>query len=177
VRRTAYDHVGGFRTIPFSVTEDDALFHAITREGTFTARFPLNSAALVESHGCKTWKQLYRQKKRWFMGGRDMDATRVAVFGLAYVFNVFLLCGMVLPGLSFPWAALALKWGIDFVMIVPALAAFNRWKLIRYYPLFQAYYFFYILVFPIVILFSSELVWKGRTIERQGAVTNNKALT
>jgi len=120
VRRKAYDHVGGFRKIPFSVTEDYALFHAITSDGTYTARFALNEATLVESHGCETWAQLYRQKKRWFVGGRDMHASRLLVFGVAYLFNVLLLYAMLAPGVSFPWVALTLKVVPDFFMTLPS---------------------------------------------------------
>ena len=49
VRRQAYEKVGGYRRIPFSVTEDYALFHAVTAGGKYRARIPMDRGTLVES--------------------------------------------------------------------------------------------------------------------------------
>ena len=148
VRRKAYDQVGGYRNLPFSVTEDYALFHAIISKTKFTARFPLDTTTLVESGACKSWKELYVQRKRWFRGGRDMDFKRLAVFGVLYAFHLFMLVSLVILRSPVVWLALLLKVAVDFLLAVPALNTFRRWNLVKYFLQFQLYYIFYVLAFP-----------------------------
>jgi cellulose synthase/poly-beta-1,6-N-acetylglucosamine synthase-like glycosyltransferase len=163
VRREAYDSVGGYRKIPFSVTEDYALFHAVTASGKWKARFPMGPATLVESTPCHDWKQLYDQKKRWFTGGRGMDAKSLVIFAFPYVFNLLIVLGVFLS----PWwavgPAVATKLLVDFLLCLPATFTFRRYSLLFVYPLFEIYYYMYVLIFPLLVVFRSEITWKERT--------------
>lgn len=175
VRRKAYDQVGGYRNLPFSVTEDYALFHAITSKTKFTARFPLDRTTLVESGACKSWKELYVQRKRWFRGGRDMDFKRLVVFGVLYAFHLYMLVSFVVLRSPVVWLALLSKVAVDFLLSVPALRTFHRWSLTKYFLQFQLYYISYVLAFPIITIFGKEVVWKERTFKRESQA-NKKAL-
>ena len=163
VRREAYDSVGGYRKIPFSVTEDYALFHAVTAPGRWKARFPMDPATLVESTPCHDWKQLYDQKKRWFTGGRGMDAKSLIIFAFPYVFNFLILLGVFFS----PWwavgLAIATKLLVDYLLCLPAILTFRRLSLLLVYPLFEIYYYIYVLMFPLLVVFRSEITWKERT--------------
>jgi 1,2-diacylglycerol 3-beta-glucosyltransferase len=165
VRRTAYDTVGGYRGIPFSVTEDYALFHAITSTARRTARFPLESRALVVSDACKTWKELYRQKKRWFTGGKDIEFPKMMMFGFVYTLNALLLLGLALHGVIAILPAFAFKVAADLAFALPPLHAFRRWRLLRVFPLFEVYFILYVVLFPLVLFRRSGIVWKERTFE------------
>ncbi|MCL5020996.1 MAG: glycosyltransferase, partial [Bacteroidetes bacterium] len=48
-RRKAYDDVGGYRKIKFSVTEDYALFKAIVKSGKWGYKYPMDKLTLVET--------------------------------------------------------------------------------------------------------------------------------
>ncbi len=165
VRRRAYEKVGGYRKIPFSVTEDYALVHAVTGTGGFKARFPLNPGALVVSHPCADWRELYRQKKRWFAGGKGMDIRNLAVFAIDYALNAALFVGLFVSPASL-LLPLALKLGADLLMTIPSLSAFRRWDALAAYPLFAVYYFVYILLFPPVVVITGGVVWKEREFSR-----------
>lgn len=162
VRRQAYDSVGGYRKIPFSVTEDYALFHAVTASGRWQARFPMDRLTLVESMPCKDIKQLFSQKKRWFTGGRGMDAKSLLIFALPYVFNFLILLGLFLS----PWwvfcIAAGVKIVVDLLLCLPAVITFRRPSLVFVYPLFEIYYYIYVLLFPPLVLFGGEITWKER---------------
>jgi len=163
VRRRAYEAVGGYRTIPFSVTEDYALFHAVTSRAAYKARFPMNEAALVKSRPCKDWKQLHRQKLRWFTGGRAMDVKSLAIFTIPYMLNLTILLGIFL----LPWqavlAALGARFVADAVLSLPALYRFRKLRLLRAFPLYEIYYFFYVLLYPLLVLLGHRVVWKERS--------------
>lgn len=164
VRRAAYDAVGGYRKIPFSVTEDYALFHAVTAHGEYRARYPMDPRAVVRSEPCPTWKDLYRQRKRWFTGGKGMDAKSIAIFVVPWLLNLLIPIGLIL-GWEGALAGLLLKAGGDFVLMLPATIRFRKWELLPAFPLYEVYFYLYVLLLPPIVLTGSKVVWKG-TIHR-----------
>jgi len=166
VRRSAYDSVGGYRKIPFSVTEDYALFHAITTSGKWKARFPMDITTLVTSTPCLSIGQLFSQKKRWFTGGRGMDAKSLLIFSFPYVFSFLILCGLFVAPLWAFCLAIAAKLSVDFLLCLPSILTFRRRSLLFVYPLFEIYYYIYVLLFPPLVLFGGKITWKERTFGR-----------
>ena len=97
--KKAYDEIGGYRKIKFSVTEDFALFKAIAFSGKWSYRFPMDELTLVETLPVESLKEIFSQRKRWGTGGKDTGffgfltlATGISV-SLAYHFiAVFFPC-------------------------------------------------------------------------------------
>ena len=162
IRRKAYDAVGGYRQIPFSVTEDYALFHAIMSQTTFKARFPLDANTLVESNPCKSWGELYRQKMRWFTGGRDMELKSMPIFAVAYCLNVLAVALSIIDGPLTVLMPLCLKLVADLLLLFPSLSRFKRLNLILYFLQYQLYYITYVILFPFLLLFGPKVLWKDR---------------
>jgi cellulose synthase/poly-beta-1,6-N-acetylglucosamine synthase-like glycosyltransferase len=162
VRRRAYLETGGYRNIPFSVTEDYALVNAVARRTDFLVRFPLDPSCVVESLPCQSWKEIYQQKKRWFTGGRDMDLRDILIFGLSFLFAALLIAHSLFGGGSKSATAILIKSFADLCLMYPTLHAFRKWKLLWAFVPFQIYYTLYILIFPIIVLFKGDVVWKAR---------------
>jgi cellulose synthase/poly-beta-1,6-N-acetylglucosamine synthase-like glycosyltransferase len=163
VRRKAYEETGGYRKIPFSVTEDYALFNAITTRTHYAVRFPLDRRTLVLSSPCKSFKQLYNQKKRWFTGGRDMQPRSLALFGVSYLFIFLLFLGipaMWAAGFWYPWI---LKIAVDFALLIPTLSTFRAWRLLAGFVYFEIYFTLYVLIYPPIVLSHRAVVWKDRS--------------
>lgn len=163
VRRSAYDKVGGYRSIPFSVTEDYALFHAVTEAGGYEARFPIDRTNLVESSACQSLAELFRQKKRWFAGGMDLELKNLISFAFAYIFNFMLLISPFIIDFSLIWLPLSLKITADLTLAIPTLRVFGRSSLLRYFLHFEIYFLLYVILFPIVLLTGNRVVWKDRS--------------
>lgn len=163
VRRKAYDAVGGYRHIPFSVTEDYALFHAITSTGVFNAKFPVDAGTLVASLPCENWKSLFHQKKRWFTGGAGMDMKSISLFATGYIFKSLLLLTLAFEGVGGVVVPFLVKLGVDFLLVRPALRTFDRLDLIWAFLPFELYYILYVVVFPPLVLLNKEVMWKGRS--------------
>jgi hypothetical protein len=62
--------------------------------------------------------------------------------------------------------ALMLKLGADFVLALPALIAFRRLSLLWVFPIFEVYFFLYVLIFPPISFLSRDVRWKDRDIPR-----------
>jgi len=160
VRKAAYDAVGGYEGIPFSITEDYALFHAVTSTTPYRASFPLDAATLVDSEACPTWRDLYSQRKRWFTGGRDMNLQSIAMFAAAWLLHAGLVAGAAFAPGSLVWTAAMLKVGVDLLLCLPSLYTFRRWDLLPVFPVYEVYYFVYVLIFPAIVLSGRTVVWK-----------------
>ncbi len=164
-RRRAYDDVGGYAGVGFSVTEDFALFKAIGYTTDWKIRYPVAEATLAWSEPCPTAADLYRQKKRWGRGGLDIHPVGFAIMSVGFLMNALLLVGPFL-GLSLPvWAcALAGKSLGDIWLLSLPLARLSQRRLFRYFPFFELYYLFYVTLLPFVVLLTGKVVWKGRRL-------------
>ena len=108
VTRAAYQATGGYEALPFSVTEDFALFEAVNARG-FGYRQLFEPAVRAVSLPAGSWAALVRQRRRWLRGVAALPAHVRA--GLAFYGGYWLAAlGLALagwPGLAL--AALALR--------------------------------------------------------------------
>ena len=167
VRRAAYEAVGGYRRIPFSVTEDYALFHAVTSHPSYRAVFPMDPKALVSSEPCPSWKDLYRQRKRWFTGGKGMDLQSIGIFAIIWLMHAGIIGGLILnaPGAL---VALGIKTAADLALVLPGIIRFHKPSLLAAFPLYEVYFFLYVMLFPPIVLVHRNIVWKDRDFKANG---------
>lgn len=164
-RRQAYEDVGGYQGVGFSVTEDFALFKAIAYTTDWKVRYPVNPSALVWSEPCANLTELFRQKKRWGRGGLDIPKLGFAIMSIGFLMNAAII---LLPFFGIPvWAwigALAGKSLGDAALLAVSLRKFRLLRLYRYFPLFELYYLIYVTVLPFAVLLGGRVVWKDRKL-------------
>jgi 1,2-diacylglycerol 3-beta-glucosyltransferase len=162
-RRRAYDEVGGYRNVPFSVTEDFALFTAIIRRATWKYGYLVSSESLVMSLPCRTLRELLRQKKRWVVGGLDMKVKGIVLMALGFCVNTLLLLvpilGSSLVSVLVVWLPKVL---IDALILAIPLRRIRSLSFMKYFPAFEVYYFLYILALPFFAFSGRKVNWKGR---------------
>ena len=160
-RKSVYLEVGGYENLPFSVTEDSLLLHAMNRLKKYKIIYPLDKRALVASAPCPTIKDLFRQKKRWSIGGLDVPLYGGLVMSIAFFANV---CMLLTPlFFSTVWLYLAVfKLAIDFFILYPVHKELGLTKNLKYFFSFQVYYIIYAVVIPFALLFNRKVVWKNR---------------
>jgi 1,2-diacylglycerol 3-beta-glucosyltransferase len=168
IRRSTYDSVGGYESLPFSVTEDYALFHAVAGKGEYSIRLPVDPETMVLSDPCDTWDQLFRQKQRWFLGGRDMKGKYIAGYAIPFLFHLVLLVSLIVhPALGL--ITLAVKTCADVLLSLPMLMRLRQWGLLRYFPLVEAYLVCYTVILPLAVMFGGQTVWKGQILRNKPA--------
>lgn len=164
VRRRAYDATGGYHAIPFSVTEDYALVQAVLTRTGYGMRFPLKPGCVVRSRACSGWLQLYRQKQRWGVGGLDMVPRGVAFMAVGWAAKALALIGMV-AGSAIPSLLLFLLMAAgELLFMWRPLRTFDALPFLRYFPAFELYFAFYVLLLPPVAYLSRNVVWKERVL-------------
>ncbi len=160
-RKSAYLEVGGYENLPFSVTEDSNLLLAISRLKKYKIIYPLEKDALVTSIACPNFKALYRQKKRWAIGGINVPKRGHLLMVFAFVTNLMVLLTPIF--FSPTWISFVLlKLLIDFLLLYPVHKYLEIEKDLKYFFGFELYYIIYVLVLPFSILFSRKVIWKER---------------
>lgn len=162
-RKQAYLDVGGYESLPFSVTEDSQLLNTIDKLNKYKIIYPLDAKALVHSAPCRNFKELYRQKKRWAIGGINVPLRGYFVMATAFSVN---LCMLLTPLFFSPvWLYLAVfKLATDFFVLFPVHKVLGLTKNLKYFFVFQIYYIIYVLVLPFTLLISRKVIWKNRKL-------------
>ncbi len=161
-RKSAYYEAGGYENIQFSVTEDFILLKSISRLKKYKIIFPLNPASLVITKPCRSIKELFRQKKRWAVGGMNINLNGFLIMFTAAAVNISVL----LTPLFFSAVSLYLavfKLAIDFFLLMLVHQSLGIKKNLKYFFFFEIYYIIYTIILPISVAISRKVIWKGRS--------------
>ncbi|MDA0987348.1 MAG: glycosyltransferase [Bacteroidetes bacterium] len=166
-RKKAYNEVGGYKNIKFSVTEDFSLFTEIIKSGKWKYRFPMDHNRVIKTKPVETWIELVRQKRRWAIGGLEMKFSGLMFMVIAYIFHLLLVTVFIDNFISSniftnPIYFFASKIFIDFVFIFTLLYKFKFLNQLKYFLHFQIYFIFSLFLTPFTALFGGKVKWKGR---------------
>ncbi|MFN6945125.1 MAG: glycosyltransferase [Cytophagaceae bacterium] len=158
--REAYDSVGGYENIPFSIIEDLELFKFVCRKG-WDYKNIFNQETLAFSKPAEGFLKLMHQRKRWMRGALTLSPS--LVFTLFFQ-SIFLPLWLVLLFIS-PVLALGL-WGLKFLLqmllIGLILKKVGQQKYLRYIPIHELYSGVLNAVLLIFYCLPMKINWKGR---------------
>ena len=162
-RKKVYDETGGYEKIKYSVTEDLALMRTIRNAG-YKIRFPVNPLSVVNTDECKTFYELYSQKKRWFRGGTSIGLFGYFVGILMYIVNAVLLTGLLFLPLYLYVFFLLIKFLSDILIIFRSYKKLHYRGLYKYFIFFEIYFMIYGLLLPFTFLSGYKVNWKNRKV-------------
>lgn len=161
-RRRAYMDIGGYPALPFSVTEDYALFQAIHRTPQWQVQLLLDHRVANRTLPVASLRQAFEQRKRWARGGMSASAGAYALFTAVFLAHALLVVGLIVtPVLTVP--LLALKCGADLAVIALSMRKLRQGGLLRAFPVFELFLFAYVVTMPFVLLLAPSIRWKERT--------------
>ncbi|PJJ59587.1 glycosyltransferase [Hymenobacter chitinivorans] len=161
VTRAAYEATGGYEQLPFSVTEDYALFEAVLRRG-FTFRNVFRPEVLAVSLPISTPARLLHQRRRWLRG---VEALPWWLQGGLLFYAGFYPLLLVLAWVASPLAALSVLVGKMLLQGLLAAACYHRagrrlsWHLL---PAFELYTIALTVGLSVFRLLPLSFDWKGR---------------
>lgn len=161
-RRSAYDAVGGYRGVRFTVTEDYALFRAMHRAGSRVV-FPCTNDTSMVTEACPSLAAVLHQKQRWSRGGLETGLAGYTVLTIA----VLMMASIVVAPFVSPiaWAVTwGTKFGADILVMAPNLRRLGRLGQLRHFLEFEFYFVAQAFVIPFLLL-KRRVVWKGRSYE------------
>ena len=159
-RRAAYDAVGGYEKIGFSIIEDFALLRAINERTNWRIIFPVDARTTIISEPARNWREFYEQRQRWAAGGKGAGV--LAGIFMLIAFLGHLAC-FVAWFISLPLALICLLalLSSDFLLLWKTTSRLERKDLLKVFPLFEMYYFFYCFIFAPTVLLPATVRWKG----------------
>lgn len=160
-RKRAYDDVGGYRNIKFSVTEDYALFKSITSSGKWDYHYPMDRQTLVGTLPVKSLKEVFAQRKRWATGGKDTGIFGVATLAPGFLFHWAILLSLFVTPAIFP-LLLLVKMTLDGVFVFPTLRHYGKIAHLKFILYFEIYYLIYVAILPFSVYLGNAIIWKGR---------------
>ena len=161
-RRTAYDAVGGYPALPFSVTEDFTLVRAVAEKTPFRVRFPVGAPTTVWTLPADGFADAYRQRRRWARGGLTGGAPVVAAYVGLWLVHVLPLVGLaVAPAAAV--AALTAKALADGALVRAVLRRVGGRLRARDVLGLEAFLFAYLTTLPVALALRPRIGWKGRS--------------
>lgn len=160
-RKTSYQEVGGYPSIPFSVTEDFELFKTFIHDSK-TVYFSTDAEMTHQTLPQPTITDYVNQRKRWIKGGLEMNWKGIGILSLGPLSGILFLIawlfsplfGLLITGLRLFAHSSILLW----------MARKNALKIsIMDYLAFEVFYFSYSIFIPIFIFISPSVDWKGRS--------------
>jgi len=163
-RKKAYDEIGGYENIPFSITEDFMLLQKIHKTGRYKTYFPVNKNTMNITLPCLTLKQLIRQKKRWSKGGLGEINPGMIVGLFSFLTGFVLLFGWLFTCWQSYIALVLVKTLTDFIFLFPAVKEFKLSRSYFYLIFFEYYFALYAVILPFLLAFDWKVVWKDQKI-------------
>ncbi|MEN7548410.1 glycosyltransferase [Rapidithrix thailandica] len=171
ISRKAYASVGGYENIPFSITEDYALFKKVLDKG-WKFRQLDQAEITATTRPIPTFAGLMHQRKRWMYGALQLQF----FMKLIIYFQTFFLPLLVLLSFwSWKWALLAWFARItgQSIYILYQLIRLKRTKLLPFYPFYEGYLLIISFSMLIFYLLPIKVNWKGReySVKKESTTT------
>lgn len=160
-RSKAYNLIGGYEKLKFSVTEDFALMHKIFDTTEYNLVYINDYNAVNYSEPCKNWKELIRQKHRWGRGGLDSKFIGFLVMAWGFLSHLFFFLQIIL-GSIFSLKLTLIKIISDFIFITIPAIKLKTLKDLKYFFFFELYFILYVLLLPFLVLTNKKVIWKDR---------------
>ncbi|MFQ3214392.1 MAG: cellulose synthase/poly-beta-1,6-N-acetylglucosamine synthase-like glycosyltransferase [Marivirga sp.] len=165
IKREAYDAVGGFEKLPFSVTEDFAIFKLLVSKG-FGFQQLANQESLAVSASATSLRSLLQQRKRWMVGAMQLP---LIMRGLLFVQALYYVAIIILlifnPLVAIP--LFGLKITIQSLFINKIHERIGEYIPIGHLFIFEFYSAFLTIILSVYYLLPLPVEWKGRKLNNK----------
>jgi 1,2-diacylglycerol 3-beta-glucosyltransferase len=160
-RRSAYEEIGGYRSLGDSLIEDFVLIHALAQKTSWRISFQCHPDSTIHSQPVSSLQSLYQQRKRWGLGIRIVRPFGKALMVSSFIAHLSVLAGFLL-NLRLGVLGLAAMMGVDLLICWCGAWRLNRLDLLRQFIGFEVFYFIYSVFLPPALLLSSRVAWKNQ---------------
>jgi len=160
ITKEFYFKTGGYEKIPFSVTEDLALFQAVIKiGGTFYNDF--TERTLVKSKAVPNFKSLLEQRKRWMKGCFDTPWFMIILLVLqAFFYPLFLFFLFLNPISTIVFGTVKYLTQLFFINFF--LKKINHKVKVKELLLYEVYSAILSSILLLYFFLPTGVVWKGR---------------
>ncbi|WP_044171339.1 glycosyltransferase [Flectobacillus major] len=161
ISRQAYESTGGYAQVPFSITEDFAMFHEVVKRG-FGFNNDINRQVFAQTLPMPTLKEFLHQRKRWMVGALQCPWWIVLLLFL----QALLLPILGVIALFFSWKIALLIWFLKWlnqtITVLPTILILRQYHLIKHLFLYELYANFWQITMILFYYSPVAVNWKGR---------------
>ncbi|SFH35437.1 glycosyltransferase [Pontibacter chinhatensis] len=161
LRRQAYEQVGGYESIDFSVTEDIAIFNQVLRRG-WGFRNIYDQHVLALSTPASTFTDFLQQRRRWMRGSMHLPVYMAVIFILYSAYYPVLLPFFAYTSVGVMLAIFGFKLLLQSVFLHLCLRRLGRSARWYLYPLFELYMLISMIILILYFFLPVKISWKGR---------------
>ncbi len=170
-RRAAYEQLGGFMAMGFTVAEDNMFVQWVDQHTEWHIDVAHSAESLVWTRPMPTYSAFLEQRLRWSSNSLENRLAVVWFSVVTYGVNLLLPVTMLLALAGFgsiPWAAglVALKILPEWALMARGLSLFGRRDLLLYLLGLPAFHTSYVLLVGLAGL-TGKSAWKGRSHQMQ----------
>jgi cellulose synthase/poly-beta-1,6-N-acetylglucosamine synthase-like glycosyltransferase len=161
ISREAYESVGGYENIPFSVTEDLELFKHTLKKGWGYKNLGVPEA-LVASMPIRGFKKLVLQRKRWMHGAMELPVLLIVFLIMQSAFFpiiIFTLFLFPMAGLAIWAAKIIIQNFFNYLLLVRLK---QKKSLLAYCIPYELYVGILTTILLVYYWVPDKVVWKGR---------------
>lgn len=160
ISREAYDECGGFKKIPFSLTEDLEISKAISKHG-FKIKHQVSENFLLKTKAEKDLSSLLKQRKRWMAGVLTLSFSWKIILGLQFLYYPAIL---VLIGINWQLGLSILGFKILFQSLFLSFFSGKVKQKIGLLPLllFEFYQIWNLSLTILYYFWPGQIEWKSR---------------
>lgn len=160
ITKKAYDAVGGFEGIEFSLTEDFEIARAIQKKN-FTGNHQFSSKNLIETKAQPSWGSLWEQRKRWMYGAMKLPFFIKLLLALQALFLPLVLL-LIINYTWLGWIFWTTKLMLQSYFIYHLKKEIGQKINPIYFLIFEIYYLFTAWTTILYYFWPSKTSWKGR---------------
>jgi 1,2-diacylglycerol 3-beta-glucosyltransferase len=160
-RKKIYEDLGGYAALPFSVTEDFTLIHAIHRRRWHIA-YPFLAELQIITEPERTVTGLFHQQRRWILGGLAIRGVHWFTLASGFAFHILFVIAFFLLPLPISLGLIGAKCLIDVFFLLPSLVQLGEIRRLPMILFFEVYQLLVIVGVPISLLINRRIKWKAR---------------
>ncbi|WP_299823425.1 glycosyltransferase [uncultured Pontibacter sp.] len=161
LRREAYEEVGGFENVPFSITEDIAIFNKILEKGWGFRNVYSKDVFAMSTPATSAW-QLLHQRKRWMRGAMHLPLYMTIILILHSAYYPVLLPFVFYTSVGTVLAIFAFKLVLQSLYLRICLRRVQQSVPLWLYFLFEVYLVISSIVLLVFFFLPVKTNWKGR---------------
>jgi cellulose synthase/poly-beta-1,6-N-acetylglucosamine synthase-like glycosyltransferase len=161
LRRQAYESVGGFEGIMFSITEDVAIFNAIIKKG-WGFRNIYDRSVLALSTPAAGFSEFLHQRKRWMRGSMHLPLYMTVILILHSAYYPVLLPFFLYTSVGMALAIFAFKLLLQSLYVHLCLRRVSQSAAWWFYIAFELYLVVSSVILIIYFFLPLNITWKGR---------------
>lgn len=161
LRRQAYEAVGGYESIDFSITEDIAIFNQILKRG-WGFRNIYSQEVLALSTPPESFYTYLHQRRRWMRGAMHLPYYMAIIFVLHSAYYPVLLPFFAYTSVGVMLSIFTFKLVLQSLFLHLCLRRVSRTTRWWMYPLFELYLVVSSIILIIYFFLPIKTNWKGR---------------